>query len=585
MVSFSLDKKLILLVLAVSLIAITATAALSLSLVDGILKEKIKAQLVEESTSRGNAIKILLDGRINEIAALSSEDFIKNTVSELNGYPEGLVLHSRIAEKGIPISVAIRNFQIGEGRQIELADVVLLGDGHEEYFTLEGGSEFPPKTELLGLAGGQLMRFVQSSENDRMLVIAMPIRDGSEVIGTIAAVMDTRNIDRILEDREGLKDTGEVYIVNHDRVMISKSIFVEDAEFNQVVDTVPVAACLDEAQMIGGEVYEDYRGEKIFGISYCQDGYGYVILTEIDEDEVLQPLFELQGKIITVSAVIMIVISGAAYGLSRRLSRPIRRLTDAAHEIAGGNFDVKTGIQTSDEIGELSRSFDTMARRLLESEVALNQQKEIIKQQEDILLQFSDRTEEACVCFIDINESTKICAGLSDSETTSLYSGFINSMAAIIRKYDGIVVKNIGDALLFYFRIGDAGREGEFRNVLECCHALVDHHDELCLKLESKGLPRIDYRISVTFGPVSVASVSTSDVNDVFGSTVNLCAKINSYAEPNGIVVGESMFEKSRGIGGFRFAGMRDFQISESRDLRIFSVERDGSYDTHHSGD
>ncbi len=579
MVSFSLDKKLILLVLAVSLIAITATAVLSLNLVDGMLREKIKAQLVEESASRGNAIKILLDGKINEIVALSSEDFIKNTVSELNGHPEGRMLHSKIAEKGVSLSVETRNFQIGQGRQIELVDLMLLGDGLAEYFTLEGGSEFPPKSELLELADGQFMRFMQDSKKDRVLVIAMPVRDGGGVIGTMAAITGTKSLDRILGDREGLRDTGEAYIVNQDGVIISESAFVEDAEFVRVVDTVPVTACFDEGRTISGEVYHDHRGERVFGISYCQDGYGYVVLTEIDEGEVLLPLFDLQEKIIVVSAVIMAVISGVAYGLSRRLSGPIRRLTDAAREISEGNFDVKTEIQTRDEIGELSHSFDTMARRLLASEMALNQQKEIIKQQEDILLQFSDRTEEACVCFIDINESTKICAGLSDSETASLYSGFINSMAAIIRKYGGVVVKNIGDALLFYFRIVDVDREGEFRNVLECCQALVDHHGVLCHKLESKSLPKIDYRISVTFGPVSVASVSTSDVDDVFGSTVNLCAKINSYARPNGIVIGEGMFEKAGRLGGFRFAGISDFQVSESQDLRIFSVERDEGRD------
>jgi len=573
---FSLDKKLILLVLAVSLIATAATTALSLNLIDGILKEKIKAELLEESTLRGNAVRILLEDRIEKMLALSSSPLIKDTVRELSAESGHGTPGDSILENEVPVLVEIRNFQLSEGHQMELVDVIVFGEGLDEHVVLGDGVGFPPAGRIRQLAGDQLTEFVQGPEGQVRLAAAVPVRDGldGDTAGVVAAIMDTERLDRILDSREGLQETGEVYMVNQDRVMISKSIFVDNAEFNQRVDTAPVSACFDGNREIHGEVYQDYRGAKIFGISHCQSDRGYVVLTEMDEDEVLIPLFELQRDIIAVSVGIMAVISGTAYWLSRRLSRPIRRLTEAAREISEGNFDVKTGIRTSDEIGELSRSFDAMARRLLESEITLSKQKEIIEQQEGILLRFSDRTENACVCFIDINESTKICAGLSDAETTSLYSEFINSMAALIRKYGGTVVKNIGDALLFYFRIGVDAEQKEFRNVLECCMALIDYHDGLCARLEGGGLPRIDYRVSVTFGPVSMASVSTSEVDDVFGSTVNLCAKINSYAEPNGLVVGERMYGKAGGLEGFEFVNIRDFRMSENRDLKIFAVRR-----------
>lgn len=575
-VSFGLDRKLILLVLAVSLIATAVTAGLSLNLIDGILKEKIRSELVEESKTRGNAVKILLDGRIREVFTLSSNPLIRDTVVELNRHADSDSLESKISETETPVLVEIRSFQLGEGRQIELVDVAIFGKSLMEYFVLEDGAEFPPRERMLQLASRQMMEFVQGSDGQRQLVIAMPIKDeqGGDAVGIVAVVMRTEGLDRILDNRSGLGQTGEAYLVNHDRVMISKSIFVENAEFDQVVDTEPVSACFEDHAELQGETYDDYRGESIFGISYCQSGYGYVVLTEMDENEVLRPLFDLQGKIIMSAAAIMMAISAITYGLSRKLSGPIRKLTDAAHEISEGNFAVKTGIRTGDEIGELSHSFDAMARRLLESEIALSRQKEIIKQQEDILLRFSDRTENACVCVVDIKESTRICAGLTDAETASMYGGFINSMAAVIRKYDGTVVKNIGDALLFYFKISYVEDQAEFKNVLDCGMALVDHHDELCRYMEDRGLPRIDYRISTTFGPVSVASVSTSEVSDIFGSTVNLCSKINSYARTNGLAIGERMHEKAKNIKEFRYANISDFRISENQDLKVFSVDR-----------
>ena len=50
--------------------------------------------------------------------------------------------------------------------------------------------------------------------------------------------------------------------------------------------------------------------------------------------------------------------------LSKTITTPIERITEGAKSIAEGNFDQDLGVQSSDEIGELTRSFNYMARRL-----------------------------------------------------------------------------------------------------------------------------------------------------------------------------------------------------------------------------
>ena len=50
--------------------------------------------------------------------------------------------------------------------------------------------------------------------------------------------------------------------------------------------------------------------------------------------------------------------------LSKTITTPIERITEGARSIAEGNFDQVLGVQSSDEIGELTRSFNDMARRL-----------------------------------------------------------------------------------------------------------------------------------------------------------------------------------------------------------------------------
>src|SRR3712207_6884872 len=73
---------------------------------------------------------------------------------------------------------------------------------------------------------------------------------------------------------------------------------------------------------------------------------------------------------------------------------------------------------------------------------------------------------------------------------------------------------------------------------LECCTAIVAAHEFINIRLQAEALPPVSYRISADYGRIEVATTVTSGTEDLFGPTVNMCAKINSQAEPNGIVIG-----------------------------------------------
>ena len=63
------------------------------------------------------------------------------------------------------------------------------------------------------------------------------------------------------------------------------------------------------------------------------------------------PFFELQENIIGIGLALMFGISIITILLSKRLSEPITKLSEAVNKISNGNFDVKTNIKTRDEIG------------------------------------------------------------------------------------------------------------------------------------------------------------------------------------------------------------------------------------------
>ncbi|HZB98919.1 MAG TPA: response regulator [Nitrososphaeraceae archaeon] len=179
-------------------------------------------------------------------------------------------------------------------------------------------------------------------------------------------------------------------------------------------------------------------------------------------------------------------------------------------------------------------------------------------------IRFLPHSQNYCVCFVDLVNSTKITAEISDQRKIGqYYSIFINTMAVLVKHYGAKIVKNVGDALIFYFPgTLDARNETAFQDVLECLTTMLVARNIINAKLRSENLPSVSYRISADYGKVEVATSTSSRSEDLFGSTMNICAKINSMAEPNGIVMGEALHQIIR---SFSFADEYQFKELQRR--------------------
>ena len=278
--------------------------------------------------------------------------------------------------------------------------------------------------------------------------------------------------------------------------------------------------------------------------------------------------------IILIGISLMIGLSILTYFLAKRLSDPITKLSEATYQISRGEFNIRTNIKSRDEIGNLSESFDNMAKKLQEAEITIKQKEEVIKQQEDILLKFSQHTQNDCVGVIDMKDSTKISAKLSDDDITKLYEIFLNFMAKIVQKYDGEVVKNIGDALMFRFPNTDLNDSKIMKNILECCLNMIESHDDLKKQLEKEKMPELNYKISITYGSVKVAQSTTSTTSDIFGPTVNRCFKINSLCPENGLIIDNNLYNNLKNFAEYDILQLSETEIHKKYGYTIFQVKR-----------
>ena len=191
------------------------------------------------------------------------------------------------------------------------------------------------------------------------------------------------------------------------------------------------------------------------------------------------------------------------------------------------------------------------------------------------VVSFSGTHENYCVGIVDMVDSTKISAHLSKEKMTKYYSIFLNGMAMIAKDHGALVVKSIGDSLLYYFPKTSDYETKHFVCPLKCGFSMIDCSDIINVRMKEHGLPSVRYRISMDFGGVMLAnSVSSSSCDDIFGSTVNVCSKINRLAKPDEMVIGNDMYQIVKDFDDYAFKITDDYSLGLSQQYPVYSVLR-----------
>ncbi len=141
---------------------------------------------------------------------------------------------------------------------------------------------------------------------------------------------------------------------------------------------VPVSASTTAAlDAVGDTPYSDlvYEGDRslvsqIPLSSVSNKPYvtalGWKLVVHQDLDEILQPVTDITRSTLIAGLIVIGVAAIIALLISRLIVGPIQRLTQAARQIATGNFSQRVSIGSRDEIGTLATNMNTMADQLQE---------------------------------------------------------------------------------------------------------------------------------------------------------------------------------------------------------------------------
>src|SRR5262249_23084649 len=206
--------------------------------------------------------------------------------------------------------------------------------------------------------------FLSPTARTHAFVVTAPVSDQEgEVIGLVALELELKTIHRLLTERAGLGESGEVIIVDRARRMLTQSRFKTEST---LLDAVPENSLTTLAlQGQSGHVFDiDYRGVPVVAAYRPLPEIGAALIAKIDRSEGLAPIIQLRNVMGIIGLLTLFVAASASVRLPRPLTQPIRESVGFAQHVAQGDLTVSLPAHDASEIGQLSMSLNHMAADL-----------------------------------------------------------------------------------------------------------------------------------------------------------------------------------------------------------------------------
>lgn len=155
------------------------------------------------------------------------------------------------------------------------------------------------------------------------------------------------------------------------------------------------------------------------------------------------------------------------------------------------------------------------------------------------------------VLFADIRGFTSMSEKLTAEEVSVILNDYFTEIEPIISKYNGVINKFIGDAVLAIF--GEPIQDKNHAiNAVKCAEEMLLKVEQLQKKWLSEGKPKLEIGVGINTGEAFVGNIGSEKRLEytVIGDVVNLASRIESYNKvyKTNFLISATTYEKVRNL-------------------------------------
>ncbi len=213
-----------------------------------------------------------------------------------------------------------------------------------------------------------------------VIVYAAPVYRNGEVAGVLYGRKDGLMLSDIVS-KVNYRKSGYAYMINNQGVTVAhKNTELVLAQDNDIenMKTDPALTGLGEltqkmiTRQVGSGEYTYNEVTKIAGYAPVE-GTPWVVVYGVLKDDVLAEAQTLGNMLLAFALGASAIGAVVTYLASVSITRPIKKVTAAARQIAEGNFDVSLNIKSKDEIGQLATAFNQTTSQLVNYQGYINE--------------------------------------------------------------------------------------------------------------------------------------------------------------------------------------------------------------------
>jgi adenylate cyclase len=277
-----------------------------------------------------------------------------------------------------------------------------------------------------------------------------------------------------------------------------------------------------------------------------------VVRVGISLKKIYRTVITTMIKFVLVSSIGIVLGVLGSISLAGYIVKPIRLLVDGVKAIGEGNLDQRIDLIPNDEIGDLTASFNRMAKSLQEKEfIKKILSTYVTKQVADLIISnpakagIQGERRIISILVVDIRNFTSLAEKTDAQKTVELLNRYYSMMVDIVIKYQGTIDKFLGDALMALFGAPLTFRDHAEKAVataLEIKHAMYAFNQHL----EEEKIAPIRIGIGISSGEVIVGNIGSEGKKmeyTAIGDTVNIAHRLQSVSRNSNIIISEKTYE------------------------------------------